>query len=233
MKLPQLHRVRWAVRGGLLLGVAASVTANVLHANPNPISQVIAAWPPLALLLTIELIARVPVHRRSLAVGRMSATVTIAGIAAWVSYWHMSGVAARYGETGAAPYLLPFSVDGLVIVASVCLVELNGRIRAAEPSADLTEAPAKVPADDAAERDAEQPERVADEQSNERSPRRTTSTVKVERARRRNPALSQQEIATKTGLSLATVRRQWALTTPPKPEDQAPVNGRVPQLTTT
>jgi Protein of unknown function (DUF2637) len=152
MSLPQLRRVRWAVRLTLLLGVAASVAANILHAEPNPISQVIAAWPPLALLLTIELISRVPVHRRSLAVVRLGATTGIAGIAAWVSYWHMAGVAARYGETGGSPYLLPLSVDGLVIVASVSLVELAGRIRLAEagsagtatPAADPVRAPAKA-----------------------------------------------------------------------------------------
>ncbi|HEV7897429.1 MAG TPA: DUF2637 domain-containing protein [Planosporangium sp.] len=132
MLLPQLRRVRWAVRATLTLGVAASVAANILHAKPNPVSQVIAAWPPLALLLTVELISRIPVHRRSLAAVRLAATTTIAGIAAWVSYWHMAGVAARYGETGPSPYLLPLSVDGLVIVASVSLVELAGRIRADE-----------------------------------------------------------------------------------------------------
>src|SRR5688500_13633980 len=128
--LPQLRRVRWAVRATLVLGVAASVVANILHALDNPISQAIAAWPPLALLLTVELISRVPVHRRSLAFARLLATATIAGIAAWVSYWHMAGVAARYGETGASPYLLPLSVDGLIVVASICLVELGARIAA-------------------------------------------------------------------------------------------------------
>ncbi|MEV4702586.1 DUF2637 domain-containing protein [Actinoplanes sp. NPDC049316] len=132
MVLPQLRRVRWAVRATLVLGVAASVVANILHALDNPISQAIAAWPPLALLLTVELISRVPVHRRSLAAARLVATATIAGIAAWVSYWHMAGVAARYGETGASPYLLPLSVDGLIVVASICLVELSGRINAVE-----------------------------------------------------------------------------------------------------
>ncbi|SDY46787.1 Protein of unknown function [Micromonospora pattaloongensis] len=132
MPLTQLRRVRWAVRATLALGVAASVVANILHARDNPISQAIAAWPPLALLLTVELISRVPVHRRHLAVTRFVATATIAGIAAWVSYWHMAGVAARYGETGASPYLLPLSVDGLIVVASICLVELGGRIAAAQ-----------------------------------------------------------------------------------------------------
>jgi hypothetical protein len=130
--LAQLRRFQWAVRAALTIGVAASVSANVLHANDNPIAQAIAAWPPLALLLTVELVSRVPVHRRALAVVRIAATALIAGIAAFVSYWHMAAVAAWYGETGAAPYLLPLSVDGLIIVASVSLVELSGRIRTAE-----------------------------------------------------------------------------------------------------
>jgi hypothetical protein len=144
--LQQLRRVRWAVRATLILGVAASVVANVLHALDNPISQSIAAWPPLALLLTVELISRVPVHRRLLAAARLFATATIAGIAAWVSYWHMAGVASRYGETGASPYLLPLSVDGLIVVASICLVELGGRISTLERPEQPAEAPAEVPA---------------------------------------------------------------------------------------
>ena len=101
MSLPALRRVRWAVRATLTLGVAASVATNILHALPNPISQAIAAWPPLALLLTVELISRVPMHRRVLAAARLGATAGIAGIAAWVSYWHMAGVAAKYGESRA------------------------------------------------------------------------------------------------------------------------------------
>ncbi|MGW3807921.1 DUF2637 domain-containing protein [Micromonospora sp. NPDC005113] len=116
----------------LALGIAASIAANVLHARPNPVSQVISAWSPLALMLTVELISRVPTHKRLLAAVRMLAAAPIAGIAAWVSYWHMVGVAARYGETeAAAAYLLPLSVDGLVVVASVSLVEITGRLRAA------------------------------------------------------------------------------------------------------
>jgi hypothetical protein len=128
----QLRRIRWAVRAALALGVAASVTANVLHAADNPVSQAVAAWPPLALLLTVELISRVPVHHRALGVVRFAAAGTIAAIAAWISYHHMAAVAARYGETGASAYLLPISVDGLIVIASISLVELAGRIRAFE-----------------------------------------------------------------------------------------------------
>jgi hypothetical protein len=136
--LARLHRIRWGLRATLALGVAASVAANVLHARNNPVSQVIAAWPPLALLLTVEWISRVPVHRRSLAVTRIAATAIIAGIAGWVSYQHMLGVAARYGETGLNPYLLPVSVDGLIVVASISLVELAGHIRTAEDGEPAT-----------------------------------------------------------------------------------------------
>ncbi|GGK32462.1 hypothetical protein GCM10010124_26550 [Pilimelia terevasa] len=123
-----LKRVRWGVRLVLALGVAASIAGNVLHARDNIVSQVISAWSPLALLLTVELISRVPVHRAGLAVGRWAATTLIAGIAAWVSYWHMTAVAVRYGETSGSAHLLPLSVDGLIVVASICLVELGGRI---------------------------------------------------------------------------------------------------------
>ncbi|MEU2661423.1 DUF2637 domain-containing protein [Micromonospora sp. NPDC007220] len=143
-----MTRLRWAVRAVLTLGVAASVAANVLHARPNLISQIIAAWPPLALLLTVELISRVPADRRGLAAVRLIAAGVIAGIAAWVSYWHMVGVAARYGETSAAAsYLLPISVDGLVVVASISLVEIAGRIRAPSVSPAEGEHSATVPAE--------------------------------------------------------------------------------------
>ncbi|WP_308194927.1 DUF2637 domain-containing protein [Micromonospora sp. R77] len=144
-----LRRLRWAIRATLTLGVAASVAANVLHARPNPISQIIAAWPPLALLLTVELISRVPHHRRSLGAIRITATSLIAAIATWVSYWHLVGVAARYGETDAgAAYLLPISVDGLVIVASVSLVDITARIRtghAQRPSQPVVAAQSTTP----------------------------------------------------------------------------------------
>jgi hypothetical protein len=58
-----------------------------------------------------------------LAALRVLATIAIAGIAAWVSYWHMQDVAVRYGETAVSAYLLPISVDGLIVVASVSLVD--------------------------------------------------------------------------------------------------------------
>lgn len=204
-----LIRIRWGVRGALFLGVATSVAANVLHADPNPISQTIAAWPPLALLLTVELISRVPVHSRGLAVVRLAATGSIASIAAWVSYWHMAGVTARYGEDGAAPYLIPLSVDGLVVVASVCLVELAGRIDATTPR-PVPDAPPTV--DTAPDTTADnQPEPVTDSgqapKRTPRKPRRPDTATAVVRLRTRYPDMSAADIARRIGVTDRTVRR--------------------------
>jgi hypothetical protein len=149
--LLQLRRVRWAVRAVLALAIAASITGNVLHARDNLISQSISAWPPLAFLLTVELMSRVPIHRRSLAGLRLAAMVGIAGIAAWVSYWHQVAICSRYGETGAAPYLIPLTIDGMVVVGSVSLVELAGRIRGVGEAAEPVPAQSPNPVPDAAE----------------------------------------------------------------------------------
>ncbi|HTF08542.1 MAG TPA: DUF2637 domain-containing protein [Asanoa sp.] len=131
----------------LALGIGASLVANVLHAQDRLIAQCISAWPPLALLLTVELISRVPVHTRRLAGARIATTATIAGIAAWVSYFHMVAVCQRYGESTSAAHLMPVSVDGLIVVASICLAELGPRARPApapETAAATEPAPARA-----------------------------------------------------------------------------------------
>lgn len=231
--------IRWAVRGTLFLGVAASITANVLHARDNPISQAIAAWPPLALLITVEVVARVPITRRWFAVVRVLATALIAGIAAWVSYWHMAGVAQRYGEQGSAPFLLPLSVDGLIVVASVCLVELGGRDRAAEESTqggsnghEVRGQASNQGDQGSTQRPAEadqtgQAEQVADPPLNLSRPRKphTTNPDRVRRAYEKDPAADPLVVARRLKLSPATVKRYR----PPK-EQPEQVNGKVPDL---
>jgi hypothetical protein len=138
-ELRQLRRVRWAVRGTLALGISASLAANVLHAHHLLIDQIIAGWPPVAVFATIEAIARVPIRKRWLAVIRMAGLGFVAGIAFWVSYWHMASVAATHGENG-SKYLLPLSVDGLVLVSSISLVELTAQISTAEAAARAAQA---------------------------------------------------------------------------------------------
>ncbi|WP_433301045.1 DUF2637 domain-containing protein [Actinoplanes sp. CA-030573] len=212
--IKRLRRIGWGVRGVFVLGIAASLAGNVLHAADNPVSKAISAWSPLALLLAVELISRIPARRGPMSVARLGATAVIAGIAAWVSYWHMAGVAARYGETGASPYLLPFSVDGLIVVASISLVEIGGRIRSlAEPASDVTTAVTTAPAAPEpvtlapvteAEPAAARPVKRAPAK---RVTPRPASAEKVARAAAKLPGASVAEIAKKAGVSVSTARR--------------------------
>jgi hypothetical protein len=162
----------------------------------------------LALLLTVELISRVPVHRRSLAAVRLTATAFIAAIAAYVSYRHMVGVAVRYGEQGAAPFLIPLSVDGLIVVASVCLVELAGRLRIVE-QADMSPVTAADTTPDTEPDSAPQP--VSENKPEPaRTPRRTarpTTAAAVARLHDRHPEMSTADIARRLGVTDRTVRR--------------------------
>ncbi|MEV4708890.1 DUF2637 domain-containing protein [Actinoplanes sp. NPDC049316] len=243
MTLVQLRRIRWGVRAVLMLGVAASVVANVLHAIPNPISQSIAAWPPLALLLTVELISRIPVHSRALGAARVVATTVIAGIAAWVSYWHMAGVASRYGETGAAPYLIPISVDGLIVVASICLVELGGRIRTADTTtgvdhdgplmvrldypAPIGPMPAPGRVVDHEDQAVPDPVQAAPERTRAaRVRRRLTAAERITAAHSKNPDATHHEIAAAARVSLTSVKRHRPRRTP----DQDQTAPEVPEL---
>jgi DNA-binding transcriptional ArsR family regulator len=201
--LKRLKRIGWAVRGVFALGIAASLAGNVLHAEHDAISQAISAWSPLALLLTVELISRVPVRKGSAAYIRLAATAVIAGIAAWVSYWHMAGVASRYGETGASPFLLPFSVDGLIVVASISMVEIGGRVRTlAEPVTVSVPNVAPVPTSD--------DESASERPAAKRVMPRPASADKVAKAAAKLPGASVSQIAEKAGVSPSTARRHLA-----------------------
>lgn len=220
-----LERLQWAVRGALALGVAASVTANVLHAQPSAVGRAIAAWPPLALLLTIELISRVPVHRPWLSALRMATTALVAGIAAWVSYWHMVSVTARYGEAPSSAHLIPLSVDGLVVVASVCLVEIGGRLRAgpaATVSPDADTDSAETDTSDTGAGD------VAGKRSTSTGTRRTprpSTADTVTRLRTTHPDWTTVQIARRARVSERTVRRHLSLAAG-MPEDLTDDAGR-------
>ncbi|HYS34215.1 MAG TPA: DUF2637 domain-containing protein [Pseudonocardiaceae bacterium] len=56
--------VRWSARIAFVAGVAASVAANIAAAKPSPGARIVAAWPALALLLVVEMLARAQGARR-------------------------------------------------------------------------------------------------------------------------------------------------------------------------
>ena len=230
-----LHRIRNGVRAVLVLGVAASVAANVLHAEPTMVGRAIGAWSPLALLLTVELISRVPVHSLALSVLRMASTALIAGIAAWVSYWHMVSVASRNGESATSAHLLPLSVDGLVVVASVSLVEIAARLHHANtapaeaeptvpspvtvPEPALAPEPEPEPVTMPEPSPKPEPEPAEVTQPRAKTPARRpavrSAAEKVTRLRARYPEWTVGQIAAKAGVTERTARRH--LNTAPAP----------------
>lgn len=54
---------------------------------------------------------------------RNVSTAAVASIAAWSSWSHMVDVALAYGERASVAYVLPISVDGMLVVASTAMVD--------------------------------------------------------------------------------------------------------------
>lgn len=48
----------WATRVGFVVGIAASIGANVMSAQPTLLGRAVAAWPAVALLLVVEMLSR-------------------------------------------------------------------------------------------------------------------------------------------------------------------------------
>ena len=129
VQFEHLRGLRRVVVAVLVLAASLSLCANVLVAQPTTVGRAVAAWPPIALIVTVDLISRVPAQRRGLSVTRQGAALVIAGIAAWLSYGHMVTLAERAGTDTASAHVIPLTVDGMAIVASLCLVELGTRLR--------------------------------------------------------------------------------------------------------
>jgi len=50
--------VRWSARAAFVVGVVASIAANVTAAHPSVGARIVAGWPALALLLVVEMLSR-------------------------------------------------------------------------------------------------------------------------------------------------------------------------------
>jgi len=149
-KLRDLKRNRNIVRAVVLVGITASIAANVLGAA-SLINAAIAGWPPVALLLSLEILTRVPTSKRVGAFGRIVATLGVAGAAGWLSYWHMTATVSQHGEHGSSAYVWPISVDGLMTIAAIALVELGARIRMIETRAETSVVASAAPLIEAVE----------------------------------------------------------------------------------
>ena len=121
--------VAWSA---FLLGIAASVAANVAHAEPRVGARIAGAFVPLALLLAVECMTRPRWYRRPGAwsgfwwgLARYGGTGLVALVAAVLSYRHMSALLLSYGEDRLNASMGPLAVDGLMVVAGFALLAMN------------------------------------------------------------------------------------------------------------
>jgi hypothetical protein len=123
----------WA-RAGFTLGVGTSIAANVGHTfiGPNPQVGALAfsAFWPIALLIALEVISRVDWPPGIWwGISRYGGLTTVALIAAFVSYRHMSGLLGYYGEDALTASIGPLAVDGLMVVCSTALLAIADNAR--------------------------------------------------------------------------------------------------------
>lgn len=130
----------WAYTG-VILGGLVSIAANVAHSFIAPHGVVATYWRPEAgavvsavvwpifLFVALEVFARYQ-WPKGIAwwLLRWTGLLPVAGLAALVSYRHLSGLLAHYGEEPIIYFAGPLAVDGLMVMATGALVAA-GRYR--------------------------------------------------------------------------------------------------------
>ncbi|MGW4462191.1 DUF2637 domain-containing protein [Micromonospora sp. NPDC004704] len=123
----------WAYLG-VLLGGVVSIAANIAHTylpptgagsgwSPEPLAVVFSVFWPIALFVAVEILARTPWKAGWQSVLlRFVGVLPVALVAALVSYRHLSGLLAHYGEDALTSALGPLAVDGLMLMASAALI---------------------------------------------------------------------------------------------------------------
>jgi hypothetical protein len=98
-----------------------------------------AVFWPVALFVAIEILARTswPSERRWLFV-RWAGLLPVAVVAATVSYNHLSGLLAHYGEDRLTVLIGPLAVDGLMVMSSAAIIATMP-----EPSETAGESPSE------------------------------------------------------------------------------------------
>lgn len=150
----QVRNLQRGVRGALGFGIVASIAANVLHSLTEHHDQTwqiwsgaaLAALAPLVLFISVEMVTRIPVHSRFLGIVRLLITLALAGFSGWISYWHMVDVSMLLGESGGSQFIYPLIIDGMMVVATISLIELGrlGKsVETVEVSAEVEKAEAR------------------------------------------------------------------------------------------
>lgn len=139
-ELRHFHRLWIFVTVVTVALVSVTVTLNVMHAPGGIVARSIGGTPPIFLFLCIELIARIPTTSRWLGIGRVLGSVAVAGLAFGISYQQQMEFIHHIGYAGWVAYAYPIIVDGVMMVATLSLVEVTRKVRVLRAElADSTE----------------------------------------------------------------------------------------------
>ncbi|MEU1754841.1 DUF2637 domain-containing protein [Micromonospora matsumotoense] len=134
---------------GVILGGVVSIAANVAHTylpkpadgtpagwapdpgwSPSPLAVALSVFWPVALFVTVEILTRIPWGDGISSVfARVAGVLPVAVVAAVVSYRHLSGLLAHFGEDPLTIAIGPLAVDGLMVMASAALLVTSRRSR--------------------------------------------------------------------------------------------------------
>ena len=138
------RRLRWFLTLMSLLGLGVSGALLVVHAPDNIWAQVIGAWPPVAVFGIIEILARVPITSKVMGVGRIIASLSVAGAGLYLSYFQQIDLMEDVGYDQSKAWAFPWTIDGFMIVSTLSMVEVARRIRALLERIDAIEDPEPV-----------------------------------------------------------------------------------------
>lgn len=125
------HLVAWAGFGfGSLVSVAANVLAErIVPARaprtwtPSVLAECAAAVWPIALLLSVELLARVKwKHGWQWLLARFGGAGVVAVGSAFISYSHIAAVLTSWGYTALGAHIGPLVIDGLMTISGFALL---------------------------------------------------------------------------------------------------------------
>lgn len=139
---PQRRGASFASWVAFGLGITMSVAANVAHIwfviRPDGeaalyAAMILAAFWPLALAVSVEVISRVGYPRGwGWRLARFGGIGAVGAVAAVVSYLHMHSLLTHFGESQLSATVGPLGVDGLLIVGGFALFAIGETRKAAE-----------------------------------------------------------------------------------------------------
>jgi len=122
----------------LLIGI--TVTLNVMHAPPNWGARLIGGTPPVFVFFCIELISRIPATSKTLMYGRVATTIVVSGFSFAISYQQQVEFIHDLGFVGWVVKTYPIIIDGVMVVATLSLVEVTRKVRALRSEMETTNA---------------------------------------------------------------------------------------------